>query len=85
MTKSFKYRLALTANVVITDIGRDRFMGSAELERYRQHLNRSFQPGGFNFPSGRKDIVPHVSRVRLIRQRDGAVVSGCSGPLFEVA
>jgi hypothetical protein len=83
--KAFKYRLALTANVQITDIGRDRFMNTTQLENYRRQLNRSFQPGGFNFPSGRTDIVPHVSRVRLIRQSDGTVVSGCAGPLFEVA
>jgi hypothetical protein len=49
---------------------------------YREELNESFTPGGANYhPEG---VIPHISKVFVIRQSDNKVVAESHSPLFEV-
>lgn len=57
----------------------------ANVDRYRDSLNKSFQPGGVNWHvSESRGVVAHVSEVRVIRQAGGEVVAVSKAPLFEV-
>jgi hypothetical protein len=54
-------------------------------ERHRVMLNASLQPGGVNeHCTGHDGTIMHVSKVTVIRQRDGKVVAVANAPMFEV-
>lgn len=57
----------------------------ANAERYRQSMNQSFQPGGVNsHVTEAHGVVPHISKVVVIRQSSNAVVATAQAPMFEV-
>lgn len=81
------FRVEVTANVHITDmfwsVKQSGKPTAENAEKFRKMLNESFAPGGVNAPKG-DEIVPHISKVRVIRQSTNAVVAEASAPLFEV-
>ncbi len=55
------------------------------VDRYRDKMNKSFQPGGSNYHvSKNRGMVPHISEVNVIRQAGGAIVATSKAPSFEV-
>ena len=60
----------------------------ANAERYRQAMNRSFQPGFANahirLRIGDREAVPHLHRVFILRQADGMIIARAIMPMFEV-
>jgi len=56
----------------------------ANLEKWRQSYNTSFQVGGVNGPSAGSDIIVHISSAKLIRQSTGEVVAEAHAPAFEI-
>ncbi len=57
----------------------------ANLERWRQSYNTSFQIGGVNGPINESGVIVHISHAKLIRQSTGEVVAEVKGPAFEIA
>lgn len=57
----------------------------ANLEKWRQALNKSFAPGGVNYHvSEDNGVVVHVSSAKIIRQSTNEVVAKTKAPMFEV-
>lgn len=83
------YRVEVVANVPMSWFGWDcRINGlptAANAEKFRTGYNATFQPnsGHPNATTGDR-VVPHISKVQVIRQRTGAVVAEAVGPMFEV-
>lgn len=54
------------------------------LEAYRQKMNLSFMPGGVNQHIGEKSgYLPHISFAKIVRQRDGHIMTQVMAPMFE--
>lgn len=57
----------------------------ANVDKWRDAMNASFQPGGVNdhcnLPGGE---VRHVRMARVVRQSSGEVVMTSNAPMFEV-
>ena len=56
----------------------------ANLEKWRQSYNTSFQVGGVNGPINDGDIIVHISSAKLIRQSTGELVAEVNAPAFEI-
>jgi len=84
------YRVEVKANRPMgmfawdTRKGLDGAATEANLERWRQSYNASFQVGGVNGPRADSDIIIHISSAKLIRQSTGEVVAEVTGPAFEI-
>jgi cell division protein FtsI/penicillin-binding protein 2 len=56
----------------------------ANAEKLRRTLNKSFQPTGVNAHVAKvRGYIPHVSRVRVIRQSTGQIMAEAVAPMFE--
>jgi len=84
------YRVEVKANRPMgmfawdTRKGLDGAATEANLEKWRQSYNTSFQVGGVNGPSAGSDIIVHISSAKLIRQSTGEVVAEAHAPAFEI-
>ena len=58
----------------------------ADAEKFRQGLNKSFQPGGVNYHlSEAAGYILHASKVEVLRNvKHAYVVATASAPMFEV-
>ena len=67
------------------DCKRDGRPTVANLEKWRQGYNESFNPGGVNFGvSQAVGVVIHIVSAKLIRQATGETVAETTMPMFEV-
>lgn len=82
------YRVEVIANKVFGLFAwngrQDGAATEANLEKWRQSYNTSFQVGGVNGPRNDDDIVVHISSAKLVRQSTGEVVAEVTGPAFEI-
>lgn len=82
------YRVEVKANKPIGMFGwngrQDGAATEANLEKWRQSYNTSFQVGGVNGPINDGDIIVHISSAKLIRQSTGEVVAETKAPAFEI-
>lgn len=82
------YRVEVEANRPMGMFGwngrQDGAATEANLEKWRQSYNESFQVGGVNGPIAGDDIIVHISNAKLIRQSTGEVVAEVKGPAFEI-
>lgn len=86
---AFIYSLDVEANVNMDMFGwevKTHGKPTAEnAERYRRTMNESFQPNGHNWHiSQQMGVVAHLSKVTIVRQRDGKVMAEANAPAFEV-
>lgn len=88
MTNTPTYRVEVKANKPIGMFGwngrQDGAATEANLEKWRQSYNTSFQVGGVNGPINDGDIIVHISSAKLIRQSTGELVAEVTGPAFEI-
>lgn len=67
------------------DSKRDGKPTDANLEKWRQAYNRSFNPKGGNFHvSKAAGVIIHINRARIIHQKSSQVVATTTAPMFEV-
>ena len=82
------YRVEVTANKSLSNFAwhgrQDGAATEANLEKWRQGYNASFQVGGVNGPRSDDDIIVHISSARLIRQSTGEQVAETNAPAFEI-
>jgi len=82
------YRVEVKANKPMGMFGwngrQDGAATEANLEKWRQSYNTSFQVGGVNGPINDGDIIVHISSAKLIRQSTGELVAEVTGPAFEI-
>ena len=82
------YRVEVKANKPMGMFGwngrQDGAATEANLEKWRQSYNTSFQIGGVNGPTSDSEIIVHISSAKLIRQSTGEVVAEVTGPAFEI-
>jgi hypothetical protein len=82
------YRVEVTANKPMGNFAwhgkQDGRATEANLEKWRQSYNTSFQIGGVNGPRNDDDIIVHISSARLIRQSTGEQVAETRAPSFEI-
>jgi hypothetical protein len=82
------YRVEVNANRPMGMFGwngrQDGAATEANLEKWRQSYNTSFQVGGVNGPINDGDIIVHISSARLIRQSTGETVATTNAPAFEI-
>lgn len=82
------YRVEVTANKSLSDFAwhgrQDGRATEANLEKWRQGYNTSFQVGGVNGPRTGDDIIVHISSARLIHQNTGKLVAATNAPAFEI-
>jgi hypothetical protein len=58
---------------------------NAKAEAWRVTMNASFQNGGVNAHVRlRGNGIPHISHVRIIRQRTAEIVATAQMPMFEI-
>jgi hypothetical protein len=82
------YRVEVTANKSLSDFAwyrsQDGAATEANLEKWRQGYNDSFQVGGVNGPRDENDVIVHISAARLIRQSTEEQVAETRAPAFEI-
>lgn len=75
----------LSFNPMAWDCKMDGRPTVANLEKWRQGYNKSFNPGGVNFHVSKEiGVIIHISNAKLIRQSTGEVVAETAMPMFEV-
>jgi hypothetical protein len=62
----------------------DGCANEANLEKWRQGYNKSFQVGGVNGPRNETDVIVHISSARLVRQSTNMLVAEVHAPAFEI-
>ncbi len=83
------YRVEPTVNVgsishFAWHYDQDGCANEANLEKWRQGYNKSFQVGGVNGPRNETDVIVHISSARLIHQKTGELVAETHAPTFEI-
>lgn len=55
------------------------------IKRWRDAMHESFKPGGVNEQvTELYGFLPHISKARIIHQREAAIVAEFTAPMFEV-
>ena len=76
---------AMNDNWITYDSKRHGKPTDAVAENIRKKLNESFAPDGVNYHvSTARGVVIHVTKLKIIRQSDDAVMGEATAPMFEV-